>query len=139
MNKNVLITLKSVQWVDKERAETELITTGIYENVDDGYKISYDESTATGFDGSKTVLTCYGNKFATLNRTGSTSSSFVIEKDKKHHCHYGTPYGEFMMGIYTHKIENSLTDDGGDIYMKYTIDINSSYVSDNEIFLNIKP
>ncbi len=138
MSKNVLITLKSVQWVDKESAETELITSGTYENIDDGYEICYDESTATGFAGSKTVLTCIGDKLATLNRTGSTSSNFIIEKDKKHHCHYGTPYGEFMMGIFTHKIENTLTDDGGDIYMKYTIDINSTYVSDNEIFLNVK-
>lgn len=139
MTKDVLITLKSVQWVDNDKAETELITTGTYEAIDDnGYKISYDESSATGFEGSKTILTCFGNRLTTLNRTGKNSSNLIIEKDKKHHCFYGTPFGEFMMGIYTIDINNNLTDNGGDIYLKYTIDINSSYVSDNEIFLNIK-
>lgn len=139
MTKKVMITLKSVQWYDKESSETEIITSGDFEAVDGGgYRISYDESSATGFEGSKTELICYGNNLANLMRIGNAPSNLVIEMDKKHHCHYGTPYGDLIVGIYTHKINNDLTDDGGDIYMKYTIDINSSYVSDNEIYLNVK-
>ena len=135
----MLITLKSIQWIDAESSETELITPGLYEKTPGGdYIITYDESMATGFDGSKTVLSCYGDRLCTLNRSGNSSSDLIIEKEKKHYCHYGTPFGSFMMGIFTHKIDNRLNDNGGDIYMKYTIDINSSYVSDKEIFMNIK-
>ena len=43
-----------------------------------------------------------------------------------------------VIGIYTHKLENNLNDNGGNLYMKYTIDINTSYMSDNEIIMNIK-
>ena len=42
------------------------------------------------------------------------------------------------VGIYTHSIKNNLMESGGDLYMKYTLDINSSYMSDNEIIMNIK-
>ena len=62
----------------------------------------------------------------------------IVEKGKKHHCHYVTPYGEMMVGIYTHEIKNELNEHGGKLYMKYTVDINSSYISDNEIYMEIK-
>jgi hypothetical protein len=42
-----------------------------------------------------------------------------------------------QIGVYTHKIENKLETEKS-LYMKYTIDINSAYVSDNEIILEIK-
>ncbi len=41
------------------------------------------------------------------------------------------------MGIFTHCIDNNIGEDGGDLYLKYTVDINSSYVSDNEIYIKI--
>jgi len=139
--KDVLITLKSIQRVDKDGSETELITSGTIEPTEDGgICICYEESAVTGFEGAQTVLVCYGDRMVSMKRTGAEmhSSDFVIEKNKKHHCHYSTPHGSFVMGIYTHKIESTLTDSGGDLYLKYTIDINSSYVSDNEVFLNVK-
>lgn len=133
-----MITLKSVQSTDYDRDETELITSGSYEIEGDTYTISYDETEATGFDGSKTMLTCWGNKKVSMDRTGEAESHLIIEKAKKHHCHYGTPFGEFMVGIYTHAIENNLTPEGGKLYLKYTVDINSSYISDNEIYVSIR-
>lgn len=140
MKKDVLMILKSVQSVDDERNETELITPAVLTPLKNGgFSIAYDETEATGFEGSRTVLSCYGNKHASICRSGAVSSNLVIDKDKKQHCHYGTPYGELMVGIYTHSIVNELNENGGNLYMKYTIDINSSYVSDNEIFVTLRP
>lgn len=140
MKKDVLMILKSVQSVDDERNETELITPAVLTPLKNGgFSIAYDETEATGFEGSRTVLSCYGNKHASICRSGAVSSNLVIDKDKKQHCHYGTPYGELMVGIYTHSIVNELNENGGNLYMKYTIDINSSYVSDNEIFVSLRP
>ena len=96
-----------------------------------------EESEATGFEGSKTTVTCKGNDIVDIRRQGANNSTLIIEPGTKHHCHYGTPFGDFTVGIYAHKIENSLDEDGGRLYLKYTVDINSSYISDNEIFLTI--
>ncbi len=140
MNKDVLITMKSIQTIDNDSNETELITQAVYEPLaDGGFRISYDETDATGFLGAKTVLSCYGNRRASICRSGIASSNLVIDREKKQHCHYGTPYGELMVGIYTHAIINKLSENGGDLYMKYTIDINSSHISDNEIYINVRP
>ncbi len=139
MKKDVLIVLRSIQSVDNEQNETELITPAVFTPLKDGgFSIAYNETEATGFEGSKTVLSCYGNKRASICRSGSVSSNLIIDKDKKQHCLYGTPYGDLMVGIYTHSIINELNEDGGNLYMKYTVDINSSYVSDNEIFVRVQ-
>ena len=137
MKKKVLINLTSIQTVDKESTQTELITEGKLEAIEGGFVIAYDESEATGFKGSKTILTCKGNEWASVDRVGKSSSNLIIEQGTKHHCHYGTPFGDFTVGIYAHSIINELDSNGGKLYLKYTVDINSSYISDNEILIVI--
>jgi len=133
-----MITLKSVQFDGKDRQETELITKGKYKKTAVGYEIIYDESEATGYDGSTTTLTAQGDAQVVMQRKGTASSNLVIEKGKKHHCHYGTPYGDFMIGISTNDIKSSLNENGGDLYFKYVVDLNSSYLSDHEIYVSVK-
>jgi len=138
MNKNVMIKMKNIQFMNEDKSELELTTKGEYKKNGDEYLISYEDSGATGFEGSKTSVMVRGNSFASILRDGKSNSNLIVEKGKKHHCHYVTPYGEMMVGIYTHEIKNELSEHGGKLYMKYTVDINSSYISDNEIYMDIK-
>ena len=129
--------MTSIQSVDSDKNSTELITSGTLEKTADGVIVSYDESEATGFQGSSTTLIFRGNDWVSIQRSGSSNSNLIVETGKKHHCHYGTPFGDFTVGIYAHTIENTLDATGGRLYLKYTVDINSSYISDNEIYLTI--
>ena len=43
-----------------------------------------------------------------------------------------------MIGISGDEIKSGVNDNGGDLYLKYTIDINSGLLSENEMFINIK-
>lgn len=140
MNKEVCIDIKSTQFAGEEKDITELFTYGkLTRGKDKGrYKITYEESEATGFEGSRVTLDVDGSSMVTMNRTGQALSSLVIEKGKKHHCHYGTPYGDFIVGIKADEIRTELGDMGGDIYLKYTIDVNSSFMSENEMFIHVK-
>lgn len=130
--------MKSIQSIYNDKTETKLTTSGKFRRISDRFLISYLDSEATGFEGSETEISVTGNEIASIIRRGSSSSDLVIEPGKRHHCHYSTPYGEMVIGIYTHAIENNLNENGGSLYMKYTIDINTSYMSDNEIIMNIK-
>lgn len=138
MEYNAIISMKSIQSIYDEKTETELTTTGTFRIENNNFYISYEDSEATGFEGSVTEISVKDNKYASIIRTGTTSSDLIIETGKKHHCRYETPYGSMNIGIYTHSIDNGLSENGGDLYMKYTIDINTSYVSDNEIILSVK-
>ena len=63
----------------------------------------------------------------------------VIEVGTRHNCAYSTPYGELMLGICGKTLVNEIDNDGGYLKLSYTIDINSSLMSENEIEINIKP
>ncbi|MBQ8906780.1 MAG: DUF1934 domain-containing protein [Ruminococcus sp.] len=135
---NAIIAMKSAQIINNERNETELMTEGIYQMTGDTAVMSYLDSEATGFDGSETKVQVTGNRLASITRTGAANSHLVIETGKKHYCHYAMPFGEMTIGIYTHQIKNELTETGGKLFMKYTLDMNGSYLSDNEIRLSIQ-
>ncbi|MBR2283696.1 MAG: DUF1934 domain-containing protein [Ruminococcus sp.] len=137
MAKDVLISLISIQTTDDDRSETELMTHAEYSHRNGKDIISYEDTEATGFEGSVTTITVDGSRFASVVREGSTTSALYLEKDRKHFCQYETPYGSMQIGVFTHKIANTLGLDGK-LYMKYTLDLNSSYLSDNEIILSIQ-
>ncbi len=139
MTKDVCINIKSVQSSDDNEDVTELFTYGKLTDNGNGrdYRISYDESDAMGFDGCSVTLDVSENSVE-LMRSGNAVSNLMIERGKKHYCHYGTPYGDFVIGVSADKIKHSLTESGGELYLKYTIDINSGFYSENEMFITIK-
>lgn len=137
MKKDVLISLTSIQWQDDEKNETELLTRASLSRAGSRDIISYEDTSATGFEGSVTTITVDGSSSASIIRRGTANSVLSLEIGRKHYCQYGTPFGDMRIGVYTHAIDNTIEKDGR-LYMKYTLDLNSSYLSDNEIIMNIK-
>lgn len=137
LKKNTLISITSIQWQDGEKSETELLTQAeVILNKNSG-TIIYEDTEATGFEGSVTTIKVKGNKEASVIRTGSANSFMSLEVGNRHFCQYGTPFGSMQIGIYTDSIENTLSENGR-LYLKYTLDVNASYLSDNELIINIK-
>lgn len=139
MEENVIIKMLSIQYENGERTESELLTEGIFKLRGRLANISYKDSDATGFKGSVTSVTVRGNEYASVVRKGTANSNLTLERNKKHHCYYGTPFGNMDLGVLASEIQNNLTAEGGTLYMKYIIDINSAFVSENEIKLTVSP
>lgn len=137
MKEKVEIVLRSVQRNEEEENETELRTEGTYEQNGTTWCVSYEESEVTGFEGSTTEITGTDGHCVSIVRTGAANSNLMIETGKKHYCIYGTPFGDITVGVFTHKIEDHLTADGGQLYLRYTLDANASFLSENEIYLQI--
>lgn len=137
MNKDITISLTSVQWQDNEKSETELLTRAKFVHENGWDIISYEDTSATGFEGSVTTIKIDKGKTASIIREGAANSVLCLETGRKHYCQYGTPYGSLQIGVFTHKIKNSIEKDGR-IYLKYTLDLNSSYLSDNEIIMTVQ-
>ena len=137
MKKNVLISLTSIQWQDDEKSETELVTKAKHSRENGWDIISYEDTSATGFEGSVTTIKVDNDKNASITRKGTANSVLSLEIGRKHFCQYGTPYGNLQIGVYTHAIENTIAKDGR-LYIKYTLDLNSSYLSDNEIIMTVR-
>ncbi|MBE6859110.1 MAG: DUF1934 domain-containing protein [Ruminococcus sp.] len=137
MKKKVLISLTSIQYQDDDTNKTELLTKAEFVR-ENGYDIiSYEDTSATGFEGSVTTIKVDGCRNASITRQGTANSVLSLEIGRKHFCQYGTPYGCLQIGVYTHAIENTLAKDGR-LYLKYTLDLNSSFLSDNEIIMTMQ-
>lgn len=136
--KDVYIKIKGVQIVDDQSDTTELFTLGSFYKKNNNYYISYDETETSGFGFGKTVLKIEGSNKVTLLRSGETKSHLIIENGQRNVGHYDTMQGDVMIGVYTKALDSKLSDAGGDVYFQYNLDINSSLISENEVFINVK-
>ena len=137
MKENILISLTSVQWQEDEKSETELLTKARHSKENGWDIISYEDTSATGFEGSVTTIRVDDSRNASITRVGTANSVLSLEIGRKHFCQYGTPYGNLQIGVYTHEIRNTIAKDGK-LYLKDTLDLNSSYLSDNEIIMTVQ-
>lgn len=133
------MTLKSIQREDGETSESVLDTEITYEMNRDGERvITYDESETTGMEGSQMQMRVTRDGMISIVRTGTYQTHLVVQKGKKHFCHYETPFGEFAVGVSAKWVRNELTDEGGRLAMRYTVDANTTLLSDNEIHIDVR-
>ena len=126
------LNITSLVKTDEGEDKIELFTAGKCSIKNGKYILSYDESGGIGYEDCKVRITA-DDKNVIIERTGPAATTFTIEKNVKHHCVYGTQFGEFTMGINTYDIKNTLSKTGGRLWFKYSIDINSDFVSENEM------
>ena len=138
MKKNVSISLVSTQFDGDRSEKIEMMTEGELMLHKDGYDLSYQDSEASGLVGSTTMLKVR-EKRVELQRTGGIHPDLILELGKKHHCHYGTEFGDFMVGVMAKNIKSNITEDGGSLDFCYVIDINSSFIGNFEININVTP
>lgn len=134
---NCSITLNIKQTADGYTDESELFTKGEFRLHKGSFFIDYDESEATGYEGSHVQLRI-DDKIMSMTRTGKAFSSLIFEDKTRHFCHYGTEFGDCMVGITTGELKPELDENGGKIHLKYTIDINGGLMTENEITINVK-
>ena len=139
MKEQWIMTLKSIQREERDASESTLDTEIQYYTNEDGERvIAYEESETTGMEGSNMQLRIAKDGMISIVRTGTYQTHLVVQKGKKHFCHYETPFGEFAVGVSAKWVRNELTDDGGKLALRYTVDANSTLLSDNEIQIDIK-
>lgn len=139
MKEQWVMTLKSIQREEGETSESVLDTEITYDRNHDGERvITYEESETTGMEGSQMQMRVARDGMISIVRTGTYQTHLVVQKGKKHFCHYETPFGEFAVGVSAKWVRNELTDEGGRLAMRYTVDANSTLLSDNEIHIDVR-
>ena len=138
MADNATIKMEIRQTADGQTDSSELFSRGEYRSHDGCYYIDYDESEATGFEGSHVQLCVKGSDVVTMTRTGRAFSSLVFERGQRHFCHYGTEYGDCMIGITTSSLHVQAEEDRRRNSGKYSIDVNAGLMLENEIKINVK-
>lgn len=138
MKKDVMISIKGVQKSEGDRDVVELMTIGNFYKRNNNYYITYEESEATGFQGAKTTLKVEGDRRVTMIRSGSNRSQLIIENGTRHQCYYDTGYGSWTVGVSGSSIVSQLTDQGGNLTLRYSLDINTALASENELYIQVE-
>ena len=139
MNDKFIISIKGMQAYDAEEDNTDisLTTEGDYKLADGVYFIDYEESEITGLEGTKTSIEI-GSDYVSLLRNGAVNSQMLFMKDRKTSSYYNTPYGDFMIGIFTDNLDIDVSPDGGRINVDYYLDINNAKTSKNNFEIEIR-
>lgn len=138
MNK-ILLEIKGIQRVDNQRDKMELTTVGTIEETADTYIINYTEEQEPPTAPINVCVKINKDETAVeMTRSGAFNSCLIIEKSKRNLCHYGTEFGDILMGISGHTIEGECDDGKGKFIFTYDIDMNGALVSRNEVRINFR-
>ena len=138
MLKNVLIKIKGTNTAEGNADNVEFTTEGKLGEKEGKMYILYEEEESIGASGVKTMLKVDSDRQVILQRSGALNSRMIIEKGQRHNCCYSTVQGDVMVGIFGEAIKSELDDDGGKLYMRYTVDVNMGLISRNEIEISVK-
>lgn len=136
MQKEAIISLESKQLGNEEEA-IEVITKGMFYKKENCYYAVYDETEISGMDGTRTTLKIKPDKF-TLIRMGTTSARIDFQNNKKYVSFYSTPYGPLELAVQTNKLDINVNDDGGNVYIDYTMALSGQKPSNTLLKVNIK-
>ncbi|MGN1203402.1 MAG: DUF1934 domain-containing protein [Eubacterium sp.] len=138
MNK-ILLEIIGTQRIDNQKDKMELTTIGTFEENSDTYIIKYTEEQEPPTAPVNVCVKINKNERAVeMTRSGAFDSCLIIEKSKRNLCHYGTEYGDILMGISGHTIEGEYADDKGRFTFSYDIDINGALASRNEVKMTFR-
>jgi len=136
--KKVMISIKGLPvFAANDDDAFELMTDGEYLKKDGISTFSYVESMLTGNDGLMSTFDVEQDRVV-LRRGDGLSGDMIFKENQKHHFLYDTPFGSIMLGIDTHSITTNMSDDGGNLEIRYDIEVDNISVSQNLFQINIK-
>lgn len=115
-----------------------LMTRGSFTRRNGKYFISYRESEATGYEGNITTLKVESADKVSMLRQGNMPSQLVIERGRRHVCHYDSAYGALSLGVAADEIENALGEHGGSLTFSYVLDTGDAHLSHNEVKIRVQ-
>lgn len=136
MTKEVLITVSGVQ-IDIEDTPIELVTTGTYYLKNGKHYVLYEEQAEEQDSITKNTVKFYDGHFE-MTKKGSTNSFLLFDKGQKSSSVYNTPFGPLQIDVMTKELIISEADDEITIFVKYTLDINRSFVSECEVHFKVQ-
>ena len=134
----VTLFIRGEQYFDDVDPDaTELVTEGTLELMEEGLRLTYQETSLTGMEGTTTTFEITGPQ-VTLRRAGTVNSQMVFEEGRQHTSLYETPYGELSVDIQTSALRHNLSDRGGLLEIRYSIAVEHTVTGINSFKIRVK-
>ena len=139
MKEDYLITIHGTMEQNGDSDSVKLMTRGSFIRRGGSFFITYKETETTGYQGCVTTVKVEGSHKVSMLRFGPAPSQLVIEKGRRHVCHYETGEGSLSLGVAADMIDSCLSDKGGRVRFSYLLDVDSNSVSRNIVDITVKP
>ena len=141
MSKKYKITIRDKHYADGEKSESEMSVFGSLTFSKDDYKISYMEHDGD-LAGCVTTISVSSKPDSKpdsiyMSREGSFTTNLLLEPKRRTTCHYDTPFGSMMLGVYTYKIDSDMGQSGGNLDFAYCLDVEGSTVSESKLHIGV--
>ena len=100
--------------------------------------LSYEESELTGMEGTTTVFRVEPARI-TLQRSGTLESQMVFELGHEDRSLYDMGFGALMITVLTDRLENTLTDAGGEMDVSYSVAIENETAGHIDYHIHVRP
>lgn len=117
MSCNYLIKVRSVNIVEGDKTESEVITHADFSVEEDGYSLSYKEEKSGVHE--ETHITVTNGKRVTIKRHAEIETDMTIEEGIRHISYHRLPFGEFSLDIVGDKITSEFSEDEAKLYFSY--------------------
>lgn len=123
---------------DESENRIDVTTEGLIRRRDGRIEIEYFETELTGMAGACTCISFdeQNPELVTMIRTGSVATALVFEEGKRHVCAYNTEEAAFEICVNTSRVDNRMTERGGEILLDYCIEFRGA--STEHTFIQIK-
>ena len=138
MTKDVLVSIKGTHMRDEDNENIELVVPAKYSFEEGIDKITYDELVEGSRQSIKNTISVDMEGISILKEGFTNSNMNFYKNGKKHITYYNTPYGEFVMGILTKKIDIQRSDDRLKVSVDYLLDIGENVISDCNIVVDVR-
>ena len=119
---------------------SEMTVEGAYH--DDGTRvaISYDESAATGMEGSRATISFQKSEpgLISMLRTGSVKTALLFERGRRHICVYQTPLAPFEVCVQTSTVKNAV-EAMGTLDLDYMVELKGAQAEHTRMKIIISP
>ena len=136
--KQVILSLEGKQYYPGQEPDViELVTEGSMTFRDGGWDICYEESDLTGLAGVTTTFRIEPGQ-VTLRRTGKLRSEMIFREGVPHESLYQMDFGALLIVVCAQQIEAKLGDQGGNVDLVYTVEIEHGEAGLVEYHLDIR-
>lgn len=136
MNKKAIITVNSYV-LNGDEDFIEVVTPGDFYEIEDGFKVEYEETKLSGMEGTRTTIIMRSDSFD-LIREGTTETRMEFKNNYRTISLYKTPYGVMDLKIDTKKINININEDGGTIDAMYILEIGDQPSLKTNLTIDIK-
>ena len=138
MKKTVMLSLCGRQHYPGQEPDCiELVTEGTLESTETGWMLTYEETDLTGLQGVTTIFQVEDNVI-TLNRKGPLNSKMVFQEGIPHESLYQMEFGALLITVCATQVRYEITEAGGTIDLKYSIEIEQTAAGNIDYHLDIQ-